>query len=125
MLDTAKILCESVTGSEMTLVALGENTSAYNSLKLLDESYIQLLGITPEKVIVNVTQGNNYLVEYSHNLELLMRDQHVTLNEALDMIAEENSIKKENIYVVMDESCIDRINIKKAIDLGYKFVRKN
>lgn len=125
MLDTAKILCESVTGSEMALVALGENTSAYNELKLLDESYIQLLGITPEKVIVNVTKGNNYLVEFSHNLELLMRDQHVTLDEALNMIAEENEIKKENIYVVMDESCIHRVNIKKAVELGYKFVRKN
>lgn len=125
MLDSAKLIYESVTGSEMALVALGENTSAYNSLKLLDENYIQLLGITPEKVIVNVTKGNNYLVEYSHNLELLMRDQHVTLDEALDIVAEENSIDRENIYVVMDETCINRVNIKKAIDLGYKFVRKN
>lgn len=125
MLDTAKILSESATRQEMTLISFGENTIAYNELKLLDENYIQLLGITPEKVVVNVTKGNNYLVEYSHNLELLMRDQHVTLDEALNMVAEENEIEKDRIYVVMDESCINRVNIKKAVELGYKFVRKN
>lgn len=125
MLDTAKIICESVTGSEMALVALGENTSAYNELKVLDENYIQLLGITPEKVVVNVTKGNNYLVEYSHNLEDLMRDQHVTLDEALDMVAECNSIERTRMYVVVDESCIDKINFKKASELGFHFLRKN
>lgn len=124
MIDTAKLLYESTTISEMALTAFGENTEAYNDLKVLGEEYIQLLGITPEKVIVNATKGNNYLVEYSNNLESLIKDQHVTLEEAIDMIAEENQIDRNRIYIVMDESCIEKVNIKKASELGYKFLRR-
>ena len=125
MLDTAMVLMESVSCDETKLTSLGENTCEYNSIKLLNEQNVQLLGVTPEKVIVNVTKGNNYLVEYTGNLEFLMRDQHVTLDEALDMIAEANNINRQLMYVVLDESCISKINIRKAKELGFQFVRKN
>lgn len=50
-----------------------------------------------------------------------MQDQNVSLNEALDMISEVNEIDRERIYIVADESCIEKINFKKAKELGFNF----
>ena len=125
MLDTAMMLMESTLSDDTKLISFGENTCEYNEIKKLNEENVQLLGVTPEKVIVNVTKGNNYLVEYTGNLEFLMRDQHVTLDEAINMVAEANDIDSQLMYVVLDESCIEKINIKKARELGYRLVRKN
>lgn len=124
MMDSAKLIYESDCMNEMMLNSYGENTMAFQELSTLGEEHRQLLGIIPEKVVVNVSKGNNYLVEYTGNLERLMQDQNVSLNEALDMISEVNKIDKERIYIVADESCIEKINFKKAKELGFNFLRK-
>ena len=124
MMDSAKLIYESDCMNEMMLNSYGENTMAFQELSTLGEEHRQLLGITPEKVVVNVSKGNNYLVEYTGNLERLMQDQNISLNEALDMISEVNEIDRERIYIVVDESCIEKINFKKAKELGFNFLRK-
>lgn len=124
MMDSAKLIYESDCMNEMMLNSYGENTMTFQELSTLREEHRQLLGITPEKVVVNVSKGNNYLVEYTGNLERLMQDQNISLNEALDMISEVNEIDRERIYIVVDESCIEKINFKKAKELGFNFLRK-
>ena len=124
MMDSAKLIYESDCMNEMMLNSYGENTMTFQELSTLGEEHRQLLGITPEKVVVNVSKGNNYLVEYTGNLERLMQDQNISLNEALDMISEVNEIDRERIYIVVDESCIEKINFKKAKELGFNFLRK-
>lgn len=124
MMDSAKLIYESDCVDEMVLNSYGENTIAFQELNLLGEEHQELLGITPEKVVVNQTKGNNFLVEYTGNLERLIQDQNVSLDEALDMIAEVNDIPKERIYIVADESCIKKINFVKAKESDINFLRK-
>lgn len=124
MMDSAKLIYESDCVDEMVLNSYGENTIAFQELNLLGEEHQELLGITPEKVVVNQTKGNNFLVEYTGNLERLIQDQNVSLDEALDMIAEVNDIPKERIYIVVDESCIKKINFVKAKESDINFLRK-
>lgn len=124
MMDSAKLIYESDCVDEMVLNSYGENTVAFQELNLLGEEHQELLGITPEKVVVNQTKGNNFLVEYTGNLERLVQDQNVSLDEALDMIAEVNDIPKERIYIVADESCIKKINFVKAKESDINFLRK-
>lgn len=124
MMDSVKLIYESDCVDEMVLNSYGENTIAFQELNLLGEEHQELLGITPEKVVVNQTKGNNFLVEYTGNLERLIQDQNVSLDEALDMIAEVNDIPKERIYIVADESCIKKINFVKAKESDINFLRK-
>ena len=124
MMDSAKLIYESDCVDEIVLNSYGENTIAFQELNLLGEEHQELLGITPEKVVVNQTKGNNFLVEYTGNLERLIQDQNVSLDEALDMIAEVNDIPKERIYIVADESCIKKINFVKAKESDINFLRK-
>ena len=124
MMDSAKLIYESDCVDEMVLNSYGENTVAFQELNLLGEEHQELLGITPEKVVINQTKGNNFLVEYTGNLERLIQDQNVSLDEALDMIAEVNDIPKERIYIVADESCIKKINFVKAKESDINFLRK-
>ena len=127
MLDTAKIVYENggYYDNDTYANAFGENANAFHNIGVLNETHSQLIGTTPEKVVVNQTEGNNYLVEYTGNLEKLIRDQHVTFEEAINMVAEANDIDALYMYIVVDESCISKLNLKKAKELGYKFVRKN
>lgn len=124
MQDTAKLLYESVGDTEFKLNSYGENESAFVGLKQLNETCQQLMGITPEKVVVNTTKGGNYLVEFAGNLDKMIRDQRVSLDESIDMIAECNGIDRSRIHIVLDESSIERINIPAAQELGIHFVRK-
>ena len=123
MQDTAKLLFESVGDTEFKLNSYGENASDYFDLKQINETCHQLIGTTPEKVVVNSTKGGNYLVEFSGNLEKMIRDQRVSLDESIDMVAECNGIDRSRIYIVLDESCIEKINISAAQELGIHFVR--
>ena len=124
MQDTAKLLYESVGDTEFKLNSYGDNQSAYIGLKQLNETCQQLMGTTPEKVIVNTTKGGNYLVEFTGNLEKMIKDQRVSLDESIDMVAECNGIDRSRMYIVLDESCVERINIPAAQELGIHFVRK-
>ncbi|MDD3122036.1 MAG: hypothetical protein PHC62_00805 [Candidatus Izemoplasmatales bacterium] len=126
MMDTARLMLESEFTDETVLNAYGENNTVYGDLMTLSEDHMELMGVTPEKVTVNATKGNNYLVEYTGNLERMMKDQGVeSLEEAVEMVAEANEIEKERIFIVVDESCIKKINMKKAKELGFQFLRKN
>lgn len=124
MQDTAKLLYESVGDTEFKLNSYGNNQSAYIGLKQLNETCQQLMGTTPEKVVVNTTKGGNYLVEFTGNLEKMIKDQRVSLDESIDMVAECNGIDRSRMYIVLDESCVERINISAAQELGIHFVRK-
>jgi len=124
MQDTAKILYESVGDTEFNLNSYGENTSDFLNLKQLNETCTELMGTTAEKVVVNVTKGGNYLVEFSGNLEKMIKDQRVSLDESIDMVAECNDIDRSRMYIVLDESCIEKINLKAAQELGIHFLRK-
>ena len=129
MRDTAQLLYESNNSfSSLSLTEFGDNANQFNSISVLESRHqdlIDLLGITPEKVIVNVTPGNNYMIEFAGNLERLIDDQNVSFQDAIALVAEENHINNlDSIYIVVDESSIPKINFRKAKYEGIKILRK-
>lgn len=126
MIDTANVLLESSTGltDQFSALALGENELAFNNLTTLGESYVQLLGYTPDKVAVVKTKKNNYLIEYGNNLERLMFDQNITFTEAMNAVSKHYNIPPVAMHVVVEASDVSRIDIRAAQAQGFKFLRK-
>lgn len=102
---------------------VSENTKVYNELDTITESQRQLLGMNIDKITINGTQ-DNYLIEYSNNLERYIKDQQIyTIEEAIENICEHYEIEKENITIVVDEQDIDKIDIG-ALRNSYRVLKK-
>lgn len=113
-----------------TVNTLLENTMHFNTNTVLENGTVfrqaiepitedvkQLLGYTLEKVnIVKDRKTDKCYVEYSNNLERYMKDQVVTLNEAIQNISERYAIFESDIVIVVDESCVDKIDMKALIE---------
>ena len=113
-----------------TVNTLLENTMHFNTSTVLENGTVfrqaiepitedvkQLLGYTLEKVnIVKDRKTDKCYVEYSNNLERYMKDQVVTLNEAIQNISERYAIFESDIVIVVDESCVDKIDMKALVE---------
>lgn len=107
-----------------TLVALNEsevgfapsiilhNNAELRDIEHLTESESNLLRFDANKVTVNCTPDGNYLVEYSDNLERYIKDYHLTLEDAIEELARKYDLLEESIVIVIDESCVDKLDIK-------------
>lgn len=116
MRDTVKTLLESATRPELDVTL--KNNMAYNKLSKLTES--DCLEYTPQKVIVNKGKSG-YYVEFTNNLERLMRDRELEITEAMENVAVQNDIPIEECIVVFDEASIDIIDITHVQSLNPEF----
>lgn len=130
MRDTVKALVESSARPEFDFIT--ENTNTFNNiLSEITEAEKSATRFTAQKVIVTkiaeaAEDGTNeYVVEYSHNLERLMKENDIGITEAMDIIADINNIPVEECTVVFDEASIESMDFTKLneIEKKYKVVR--
>ena len=102
---------------------LTKNVAAFNILESVTESQKVNTTYTPQKVIVlkDPEDTSKYMVEFTGNLEYLMRDQEVGIIEAMDLVAAVNDISIDEFTLVLDESCVNKIDITKLIQLDPEF----
>lgn len=121
MKDTVISLMESAVNPEIDF--LTKNVAAFNILESVTESQKVNTTYTPKKVIVlkDPEDTSKYMVEFTGNLEYLMRDQEVGIIEAMDLVAAVNDISIDEFTLVLDESCVNKIDITKLIQLDPEF----
>lgn len=112
MKDTVKLMLESDFGFDTENYS--KNRQILEDTQYVSESVKQLTGFTPEKVTV-LSDGNNIFIEFAGNLERLMEDAKCDFNEALSMTMEANKIAALDANIIIDESCVDRINLDEMI----------
>lgn len=117
MKDTVQSLLESAVTPAADIFT--KNRLAYRKLNKLNES-AEVLAYTADKVIVNKARSG-YLVEFSGNIERLMRDQEMEITEAMELVAAKNGINVEECTLVLDEAAINVLNIDKVLDLAPVF----
>lgn len=104
MRDTVKSLMESAVAPHMD--ASTKNRIAFSGLRSISEAAAEVMKFNPQKVIVNRV-GENYMMEYTANIERLMEDQSMNLCEAVECVANMNNIALENCVLVLDESSVN------------------
>lgn len=108
MKDTVKVMLESEFGFGTEVYT--KNKQAFMEMEIVTEKVRQLTGFTPEKVAV-LNDGNNIYIEFAGNLERLMEDGGYDIEEALSMVMIENNIAALDANIILDESCVDRIDL--------------
>lgn len=115
MRDTAIALLES--SMIPSVDVLTANTLNFNRLRKVSEAAEQRLGYVPQKVVVceSPDYAGSYMIEFTGNLERLMKDQVLDLNEAVTAVAEANNISTVDCTVVFDEAALNKINLNGII----------
>lgn len=113
MRDKLVGLCESAFGFSPS-VAL-ENSKVLKNIEQLHESEKALMGYTVDKVKID-SDNIDYFVEYSNNLERYMKDSGLEFHEAVDEICKRYDILSESIVIVVDESCINKLDLVALAD---------
>lgn len=108
MYDTVKMLIESTTLPEVDFIT--ENTRNFLSIREATDTEKLATKFTPNKVIVQAYDGK-YLIEFSDNLEKLMKEYNYSINEAMEEVVRVNPIIMEECVVLVDESSIDKIDL--------------
>lgn len=114
MQDTVKLMLESDFG--FSTQGYSKNRSILENTQVISENVRQLTGFTPEKVVV-LNDGNNIYIEFANNLEKLMEDSKCDFREAIGMVMESNHIAGNDANIIIDESCIDRIDLDAMINI--------
>lgn len=112
MKDTLKVMLESEVGFGTTIYS--QNRQIFDEMDIVTENVRQLTGFTPEKVVA-LNDGNNIYIEFANNLERLMEDSGYDLREAVDSVMMCNHVANQDANIIVDESCIDRINMEEMI----------
>lgn len=108
MKDKLVTIAESALGFSPVIVS--ENYKVFEDIEPLTESDRNLLGFNVEKVKVD-NNGIDAFVEYTNNLERYIRDSGKTLEEAVEDICRENDLLSDQIVIVVDESCTDKLDM--------------
>lgn len=119
MKDTVKALIESACMPDLDFTT--KNRTAFNILDTVTEAQRINTTYIPQKVIVVKDPEGGYLVEYANNLERLMIDQDLGVAEAMQLVCDVNDLSIDECTLIMDESCIDRIDITKLIEADTDF----
>lgn len=123
MKNTIAYMLESESKFGLGVQTKSENEQAYEHLQEASQDLKNLLGYTIEKVCVN-SDGEDYFIEYSNNLERYMEDQKIyTIEEAVKNIAEHYGLIEEDITIIVDESCLDKVDIG-ALSEKYNIIKK-
>lgn len=124
MIDTITCMLESESKFGVGMQIVTENQMSYNEVQELPRELKNLLGYTVEKVCVAGDGNDSYYLEYSNNIERYMEDQKIyQIEEAITNIAEHYGILEEDITIVVDESCIDKLDIS-ALKEKYSVMKK-
>lgn len=115
------MMLEAETG--LGVEAYSENKKQWRSLEPLSQSVSSRMKTNIERVEIIKENDTSYLVEFSNNLENYIKDNDCTLEEAVDNIASHYAISERDICLVLDESCVDKIDIGAAMT-KYKLKRK-
>lgn len=114
MRSTVACLLESQT--RFNVSATADNLSVYDKVEVLPSNIRNKLGFTLEKVnILRDKEHSKYFVEYSNNLERYMKDQQITLNEAMDNICEHYTLFQDDVAIVVDEACVNKIDMPSLV----------
>lgn len=98
--------------------------SDFNSLPEITSNQARLLGFSTEKVIVMKESGGPFMIEFANNLERYMAENELSMNEAVENIAEMNNIAVSDINIVLRESDIGKVDIKGLSNLyDFNFVK--
>lgn len=119
MKDTIKALVESACMPNLDFAS--KNRAAFNILDTVTEAQRMNTTYIPQKVIVVKDPEGGYLVEFANNLERLMVDQDLGVEEAMQLVCDVNDLSIDECTLVMDESCIDRIDISRIIEADTDF----
>lgn len=119
MKDTVKALIESACIPDLDFAT--KNRAAFNILDTVTEAQRVNTTYIPQKVIVVKDPEGGYLVEYANNLERLMTDQDLGVAEAMQLVCDVNDLSIDECTLIIDESCIDRIDITKLIEADTDF----
>ena len=119
MKDTVKVLVESSCVPNLDFAS--KNRAAFNILHSVTEAQRLNTTYIPQKVIVVKDPEGGYMVEYANNLERLMMDQDIGVAEAMQLVSDVNDLSIDECTLIMDESCIDRIDISKLIEADMDF----
>lgn len=119
MKDTVKALIESACIPDLDFAT--KNMAAFNILDTVTEAQRINTTYIPQKVIVVKDPEGGYLVEYANNLERLMIDQDLGVVEAMQLVCDVNDLSIDECTLIMDESCINRIDIAKLIEADTDF----
>ena len=119
MKDTVKVLVESLCVPNLDFAS--KNRAAFNILDSVTEAQRLNTTYIPQKVIVVKDPEGGYMVEYANNLERLMMDQDIGVAEAMQLVSDVNDLSIDECTLIMDESCIDRIDISKLIEADMDF----
>jgi hypothetical protein len=112
MKDTVKTMLESSFGFSTT--EYSRNREILEGMDFVSEEVRQMTGYTPEKVNV-LNDNNHYYIEYANNLERLMEDARYDFKEALEMVTAEYKICACDVNIIVDESCVDRIDMEALV----------
>ena len=118
MYENIIALCESGYGFKPSITM--RNTLKLNEIPVIDKSKFNF---NEQKVmVISNNDKSKYFVEFTNNLERFIKDNNISVNEAIERVAEANNIFKNDIVVVLDESCIHKIDVE-ALSNSYKTVR--
>lgn len=103
-------LCESKFG--FAPKAIMNNRMEIDTIDEVSEDIRKALSYDIKHVsITEATNKRDYYIEFSNNLERYIKDQKITFEEAIDNICEEYNLIQESLVIVIDESCIDKLDI--------------
>lgn len=109
MYDTVKMLIESAVMPEVDFIT--ENTQNFKSIREATENEKLANRFTPNKVLVQYYDGK-YVVEFSNNLERLMKEYNYSVTEAMEEVARVNQgVIIEECVLIVDESTIEKIDL--------------
>ena len=73
--------------------------------------------LTVSHGFARLNDDENYYIEFANNLERLMEDAGYDFKEAFESVTIENGISGHDVNIIIDESCIDRIDIEAMINV--------
>lgn len=120
MKDKLVGVCESAFGFSPSITL--ENSKTFKNIDQLTKTERALTGYTVDKVKID-SDNVDYFVEYSNNLERYMKDSGLDFHEAVQEICKKYDILSESIVIVVDESCINKLDLVALTD-NYNVRRK-
>lgn len=124
MINTIACMLEAESKFGLGIQTKTVNEQVYDQLQEASQDLRNLLGYTVDKVCVNSDGKDSYYIEFANNLERYMSDQKIyTVEEAVTNIAEHYGIMEEDIFIIVDESCLDKLDIS-ALSEKYHVLKK-
>lgn len=104
-----------------------KNNIIYSKFDSIDEDAKAVFGFSPQKVLFvrKPNSINEYLVEFSNNLERCARDNRWTINDAMAEACRVNGVDMEDCTLVFDESANTKVNYEALLRTNpiYKIAR--